>query len=278
MDSEQPATDFRVGMVSKRLKRVRRIIPVLSGKGGVGKSVVAATLAVLLRRAGFTVGLLDADVYGPSSALLLGGRARPKEGGEGLVPPTVNGVEIMSVDLYAPGRPIPLTGRSAADMLREMLALTDWGGLDFLIIDMPPATADIMMLVTSLRGRGLEALVVTTPDRLSLSVAKRVLSLLASGEIQVAGVVGNMCGRGVEGDHERLGALTGRFGVPLAGELPYDTGVLASVEADDVGGLSSTKFAEALQRTVVPHLCTRTGARNRHVNRHRGCPTGDFES
>lgn len=119
-------SDFRQGMIRRRLSRVRQVLLVLSGKGGVGKSVVSATLAALLAKSGFDVGLLDADIYGPSSALLFSTDTLPEEGKGGLTPPITRGVKIMSVDLFASGRPLPLTGYGARQVLIELLALTDW--------------------------------------------------------------------------------------------------------------------------------------------------------
>lgn len=249
--------DFREGMIAQRLHSVRMILLVLSGKGGVGKSVVSATLAAIFEEAGFAVGLMDADIYGPSSALILGAHTRPIEGKSGLIPPAVRGVRIMSIDLFAPGRPVPLTGKGAIEVIREMLALTSWGNLDYLLIDMPPATADITMLLTSLRKRKLAAFVVTTPDRLSLAVAHRVMQLLHSGEVPVAGVLENMhrpYHRGGAGDDEGPTRLAEEFGAVFLGELPYDLGILSSAGSGDVRKLLKTKFAHALRKAVQGYL------------------------
>jgi ATP-binding protein involved in chromosome partitioning len=249
--------DFREGMIAKRLRDVRMIFLVLSGKGGVGKSVVSATLAALFAKTGLGVGLLDADIYGPSSALLFGTRTRPKEGKAGLIPTVVSGVRIMSVDLFAPGRVVPLTGVGAREVVREMLALTHWGPLDYLIIDMPPATADITMLFTSLRRKNLGAFVVTTPDKLSLAVARRVLQLLDSGRVPVVGVFGNMHrthrGRGAR-DDDGPRRLAEEFDTRFLGKLPFDTKLAAAADGGSIEGLLHTKFAETLSRSVESYL------------------------
>lgn len=244
-------------MISRRIHGVKVIILVLSGKGGVGKSVVSATLAVLLKEAGLAVGLMDADVYGPSSALIFGANTRPSEGKEGLVPPVAAGVKIMSVDLFATGMPAPLTGAGAREVITEMLALTCWGSLDYLIIDMPPATADITMLLTSLHKSEVTALVVVTPDRLSLTVAHRVLQLLYAGRVPIAGVLGNMY-RSHPGstskDDEGPKKLAKEFEVEFLGKLPYDDEVLSAVHEGDVGRLLKTTFANALRRSVKTYI------------------------
>jgi ATP-binding protein involved in chromosome partitioning len=243
-------------MIAKRLRGVKMILLVLSGKGGVGKSVVSAVLAALLEETGLAIGLLDADIYGPSSALLFGTSDRPTEGKDGLIPPVARRVKIMSVDLFAPGKPIPLTGVGARDVLSEMLALTHWGSLDYLVIDMPPATADIMMLLTSLRMSKLTSFVVTTPDRMSLAVAHRVLQLLDSGMIPIKGVIGNMHrphgASGIKNDDGPV-RLAEEFEVPFLGKLPFDMEVLSAVEEGGVEGLLATSFADALRRLVKDH-------------------------
>jgi len=235
-------------MIDRRLAKVKKVVLVMSGKGGVGKSVVSATLAAILGKAGYSVGLLDADIYGPSAALLLGAHSKPEEGSRGLIPPRVHGINVMSVDLFAPGEPVPLTGKAAVQVITEMLALTYWGPLDFLIVDMPPATGDIMMLLTSLRARGLAAIVVSMPDNLSLTVARRVLELLRSGGIPVLGVLGNMVGRGSADRGPRK--LAGEFHAKFLGNLPYDADVRKAVDKGNTRILLQTRFAQALKGSM----------------------------
>jgi ATP-binding protein involved in chromosome partitioning len=248
----ESAPDFRRGMIGKRLKGVKKLLLVMSGKGGVGKSVVSATLAAILSSSGFKVGLMDADIYGPSSALLFDAREPPDEGPEGLIPPEKSGVKIMSVDLFAPGRPVPLTGSASQQVLLELLALTDWGELDCLVVDMPPATADIMMSLTSLGKQEVAAVVVTMPDKLSTTVAHRVLEILKSGRIQTVGILGNMLrtsGPGFSHSSE-LRKLAKEFNTRLLGLLPYDAGVTMAVEGHGIEGLVATRFAKQLERSM----------------------------
>ena len=233
------------------------VVLVLSGKGGVGKSVVSAALAAQLAKEGKRVGLMDADIYGPSAALLFNTRALPDERAGGLTPPVASGVELMSVDLFASGRPIPLTGRGAGQAILELLALTDWGRLDFLIVDMPPATGDIMLTLTSLGKKELEAIVVVMPDVLSTSVAHRVLDLLHSGGIRTMGVLENMSRTTASAVVSGQGgpkALAKEFDVPFLGVLPYDPAVAEAVEKKDVGALIATRFAAALRTSVGSRL------------------------
>jgi len=258
MSESDSVPDFRQGMIKRRLSDVRHVLLVLSGKGGVGKSVVSATLAAQLAASGFKVGLLDADIYGPSSALLFGTGTLPEEGKGGLTPPVSRGVKIMSVDLFASGRPLPLTGYGARQVLVELLALTHWGELDCLVADMPPATGDIMQVLTSLGGAQPSGLVVSMPDRLSTAVAHRVLELLRSEKVPTIGVLENMHRpgpgqvRGIRGPAR----LAREFGVPFLGALPFDSGVTNAVEQADVGALLKTEFAEKLRRATLPYMKT----------------------
>jgi len=256
MNEPSSPTDFRKGMIGRRLKRIGRVVLVLSGKGGVGKSVISAALAEILAMEGFRVGLLDADVYGPSSALIFGVHAFPKEQEEGLVPPTSSGVKLMSVDLFASGRPVPITGPATIQVLTEILALTDWGELDYLLVDMPPATGDIMMFITSLGKRKSTALVVSMSDRLSTSVSRRVLTLLRSERFRVIGILGNMERVGVHTPKgtSSLDALAEASGVPLLGVLPFDEDVTTAVEKGDIDSLVRTRFAEVLKASVSRHI------------------------
>jgi ATP-binding protein involved in chromosome partitioning len=242
-------------MVRRRISKIGKVVVVLSGKGGVGKSVLSASLALLMRKAGYRVGLLDADIYGPSAALLLGTRKRPREGKGGLVPPTVAGVKVMSVDLIALGVPLPLMGHEASEVILEMLALTDWGVLDFLVVDMPPSTADILMAVTSLGTDRVVALVVTTPDGLASSVTHRTLELVRSENIPVLGLLENNQSRPTE---HRLGRgarnLADEFGIAMLGSIPYDGEILRFVDSKSPGLLSKTAFARAVGSALLGRL------------------------
>jgi len=254
MSDTEPELDFRFGMIRSRLNNVRRILLVLSGKGGVGKSVISATLAAMLAESGFKVGLMDADIYGPSSAILFNAKSPPLEGRRGLTPSLRQGVRLMSVDLFAPGRPIPLTGYGARQVMLELLALTHWGKLDYLVVDMPPATGDIMLTLTSLGRKELAAVVVTMPDRLSTTVARRVLQLLQGGGVLTIGVLENMRrpSRGGSASNRGGGArkLAQEFNIPLLGILPFDTAVSQAVESGDIRMLLSSRFASSLRRSA----------------------------
>jgi len=134
--------DARVSVIEKRLKNIKRIISVASGKGGVGKSLVASSLALNLSKKGFKIGLLDLDLYGPSSHIILGVKdVFPKEE-KGIIPPNVHGINFMSIVYFTEDKPSPFRGIDISNIIIELLAITQWGSLDFLIIDMPPGMGD----------------------------------------------------------------------------------------------------------------------------------------
>ncbi len=138
--------DPRISIINERLAKTKRIIAISSGKGGVGKSMVAATLALSLAGDGYKVGLFDLDFTGPSTHIILGvsKSVQPKEE-KGLVPPVVNGLAFMSLVYFVGDNPAPLRGADVSNALIELLAVTQWGALDYLIIDMPPGIGDAVL-------------------------------------------------------------------------------------------------------------------------------------
>jgi len=231
-------------VIPERLRGVARKVAVCSGKGGVGKTVVASLSALIAARRGLRVGLLDLDFHGPSSHAVLGaGGAEPVEE-RGLVPPTVAGVKLMSVDLFARGAPLPLRGSDVTNALIELLAVTRWGELDLLIIDAPPGTGDELLDALRL-VRGLEALVVTTPSRLSLGVVARLVALLKDAGAPILGVVENMRQEGAGGEVEE--AARG-WGVRYLGWLPYDP--LLEAALGDPERLLRTRVASRLEEVL----------------------------
>lgn len=182
----------------KRIAGVKKIVAIASGKGGVGKSTVAASLAETLARRGYRVGILDADIYGPSQPILFDveGYLPPvlDEGGEMMVPAESRGVKIMSIGFFIPpDNALIWRGPMATGALRQLVRQTVWGELDFLLIDMPPGTGDIHLSVVhelSIDG----AVIVSTPGRLALADVKRGVEMFRSEGIAVPvlGVVENM--------------------------------------------------------------------------------------
>ncbi|MCP8308261.1 MAG: P-loop NTPase [archaeon] len=242
--------DFRDEMIKRRFERIDQTILITSGKGGVGKSMVAATMAALMAKAGMSVGLLDADVYGPSSAFIFGVRSLPREDRHGLVPPVSNGVKVMSLDLFIAGRPLPMSGRGARQIIKEVLALTDWGTLDCLIVDTPPGTGDVLMTLIKTIGDRSGSIVVTLPTALSKSVVRRVIEILLATQIPLFGVLENMSyianSKARPLGHGEGKSLALEFGLKFLGELPIDYKAAEAADAGDVQSLLQTDFARTL--------------------------------
>jgi ATP-binding protein involved in chromosome partitioning len=209
--------DPRTSVIDERLKRINRIIAVSSGKGGVGKSLVATTLALTLAREGCKVGLFDLDFTSPSTHIILGAKdAQPKEE-KGIVPPVVKGLEYMSLIYYCGDNAVPLRGADVSNALIELLAVTRWSTLDFLVIDMPPGIGDAVLDLIRLVKR-VEFLIVTTPSRLAFETVKKQASLLQELKVPMIGVVENMKMNSAKSIQQQ----TEKLGIAFLGEIPYD--------------------------------------------------------
>ncbi|MEM2098982.1 MAG: P-loop NTPase [Candidatus Bathyarchaeia archaeon] len=212
--------DPRIGIIDERLKRISRIIAVSSGKGGVGKSLIATVLALTLARKGFKVGLFDLDFTSPSTHIILTARdAQPKEE-KGIVPPTVKGLEYMSLIYYCGDSALPLRGADTSNALIELLAVTRWSQLDYLVIDMPPGMGDAVLDLVRLVPR-IEFLIITTPSRLAFETVRKQVRLLQELKVPIIGVVENMKMDTMQSIRQQ----TLDLGVAFLGEVPYDSQV-----------------------------------------------------
>jgi len=209
--------DPRTSIISERLASITRIIAVSSGKGGVGKSLVATTLALILFKEGCKVGLFDLDFTSPSTHTILGAKnARPTED-KGLIPPNINGLDYMSLIYYTNDQPAPLRGADTSNALIELLAVTRWGQLDYLILDMPPGIGDAVLdLIRFVKC--VEFIIVTTPSQLAFETVKKLSSLLKDLEVPIVGVVENM--KMDQGDTIRQ--KTEKLGLNFLGGISYD--------------------------------------------------------
>ncbi len=211
---------------------VRNIIAVSSGKGGVGKSTTAVNLALALSRLGARVGLLDADVYGPSIPMMLGvSDARPEsDDGKTMAPVLAHGIKANSIGfLVGAGDATVWRGPMASKALAQILRETRWGDLDYLVVDLPPGTGDIQITIAQ-QVPTTGALVVTTPQNVALADAVKGISMFRKVDIPVLGVVENMsyhlcsqCGHqeALFGEGGGL-KVSGEHQVPLLGQLPLD--------------------------------------------------------
>lgn len=183
--------DPRPSVIEERLKNVKRVVAVTGWKGGIGKSVTACTLALLLAKKGYKTGLFDLDFAGASDHIILGAKGLfPKEE-KGLEPPVYEGVKFMSLVFFSENKAVPLRGANVSDAIIELLAITQWGELDFLVLDMPPGINDAALDVMRFARRA-EVLAVTTPSVIAHDVLERSLALYRSLKAPVLGVVENM--------------------------------------------------------------------------------------
>lgn len=239
--------DPRTTVINERLKRINRIIAVSSGKGGVGKSLVATTLALTLVHRGCKVGLFDLDFTSPSTHLIMGVKnVQPKED-KGIVPPKVKGLAYMSLVHFSGDQATPLRGADVSNALIELLAVTQWGELDFLVIDMPPGISDAVLDLVRLVKR-IEFLIVTTPSLLAFETVKKQVRLLQELKIPIIGVVENMKmnrAKNIEQETEKLGV---KF---LAG-IPYDPKVEEAI--GDETKLLDTRLAQGIRELATSKI------------------------
>ena len=218
---------------------IRTIIAVASGKGGVGKSTIAVNLAVALGRRGLAVGLLDADIYGPSVPTLLGITGRGKLEGKRLQPATAHGIKALSMGMMTdPAKAIIWRGPMAASAMTQMVEQADWGVLDVLVIDLPPGTGDIQLtMAQKLKPTG--AVIVSTPQDLALIDARRAMAMFAEVGVPVLGLVENMSSFacpacGVRTDifgHGGAEAAAAAAGIAFLGGVPLDLAIRVASDA-----------------------------------------------
>lgn len=212
---------------------VKNIIPVASGKGGVGKSTVSANIALALASTGSKVGLLDADVYGPSIPLIMGSQGGPQQGGRGILPVMAHGLPIISTGFFIrKDQAVVWRGPMLAKMVEQLTNQVEWGELDYLIIDLPPGTGDVQLsLCQRLALTG--ALVVTTPQPMAVNVAEKAIIMFQQLKTPLLGVVENMSyyESRATGEREYIfgsgGAkrISERWDIPVLGQIPLATTV-----------------------------------------------------
>jgi ATP-binding protein involved in chromosome partitioning len=215
------------------IPNVKNTVAVASGKGGVGKSTVAANLAVALQRTGATVGLMDTDVYGPSVPVLMGGSAAPTVVDGKIEPPVEYGIKLISMAYFLPrGEAVIWRGPMLHKTIQQFLGDVRWGELDYLIIDLPPGTGDIQLSLSQtipLTG----AVIVSTPQDLALAVASKAIAMFQKLNVPILGIVENMsyylcpkCGHREDiFGHGGAREAANKLGLPFLGEIPLDVKV-----------------------------------------------------
>ncbi|MBA3678107.1 MAG: Mrp/NBP35 family ATP-binding protein [Sphingosinicella sp.] len=213
--------DVRIAMTADKIDR--KLIAVGSGKGGVGKSTLSANLAVALARTGRKVGLIDADIYGPSQPRIMGNEAKPEAVGKQIIPIETHGVKMLSIgQLVDPGTALAWRGPMASSALGQLLE-GDWGDAEILVIDLPPGTGDVQLSLLQ-KWKPAGAVIVSTPQDLALIDATRAIDLFRKMQVPILGLVENMAG----------------YACPHCGEIsdPFGTGgAEAAAKAMDIAFL-----------------------------------------
>ena len=251
LGEREDVDEVRVAMTAER--KARRLIAVGSGKGGVGKSTLTANLAIALARKGRKVGLVDADIYGPSQQVLLGtGETKPEARDEKLVPvPTRFGVPLLSMgQLIGPGRAIAWRGPMVGKALSQLID-AHWGDAEVILIDLPPGTGDVQLTMVQ-KYRPAGAVLVSTPQDLALIDAARAGQFFEAAGVPVIGLVENMAGYacphcGEVSDPFGSGgveAAAGRLELPFLGRIPLELAIRQGSDAGDPPAASDTAQAE----------------------------------
>jgi len=255
-------TQVRVALTASQPGR--KLIAIGSGKGGVGKSTLAANLAIALARSGKKVGLIDADIYGPSQPKLLGSDAKPEAEGDRLIPVAAHGLHFLSLgQLVSAGHALAWRGPMATGALARLVE-ADWGDAEYLIVDLPPGTGDVQLSLIQ-RAKPDGALIVSTPQDLSLIDATRAIDLFGKTSVPVLGIIENMAGYqcphcGETSDPFGQGgaeASAATLGVPFLGRLPLSASLRAASDAGTPPAAETGPAADAfteLARRLLDEL------------------------
>jgi ATP-binding protein involved in chromosome partitioning len=247
------------------LPGVANVIPIASGKGGVGKSTVSANLAVALAQTGARVGLLDADVYGPSIPMIMGATEAPQRGGRGIMPVMCHGVKIISTGFFTkPDQAVVWRGPMLSKMLTDLARQVEWGELDYLLVDLPPGTGDVQLTLcqqVALTG----AVIVTTPQPVAAAIAEKAIIMFEQLKTPILGIIENMAYYESRKTGERdliFGAggaatLAHKWKTPLLAQVPLATTVRETSDSGtpivlaDPDAPAAKAFVEAAAKLVA---------------------------
>lgn len=257
---------------------VKNLVAVASGKGGVGKTTVAVNLAIALKNMGATVGLMDADVYGPNVPLMLGSTDQPRAVDERtIIPVEAYGLKMISMGLLNPGdKPLVWRGPMLHSVMQQFLRSVRWGELDYLIVDLPPGTGDVQLsLIQSVSVTG--AVLVTTPSLVALADVRKAIEMFRQVNVEILGVVENMsyfscphCNGRIDvfghGEGERMARM---FGVPFLGEIEIDPQIRIG---GDTGKPVASLGEDAPGSTSMYAMARNVAARLAVVNQAAGAP------
>ncbi len=274
---DRPAAATPSSTKADGLSGVRHIIAVGSGKGGVGKSTIAVNLAVALAQQGLAVGILDADIYGPSLPTLLGLKGKPETQDKKLLPKQAHGVKAMSIGLLIdPDTAMIWRGPMATSALQQLMTDVVWGALDVLVLDLPPGTGDIQLSLTQ-RTKLSGAVIVSTPQDLALIDARKAITMFQKVNVPILGLIENMshyictsCGTradifGTGGAHDMARA----HNIEFLGDIPLHIDVRSASDAGTPIMVSAPLSAEAM---AIKNIAAKI-AQGLHMNTPAKMPT-----
>ncbi|HEY0308772.1 MAG TPA: Mrp/NBP35 family ATP-binding protein [Acidobacteriaceae bacterium] len=244
------------------LPGVAHVVAIGSGKGGVGKTTASVNIAVALAKLGYKVGLIDADIYGPNVPMMLGATRQPNIVGDNRIEPlTAHGVKFISVGLISPGdKPMVMRGPMLHQIIRQFLQQVEWGELDYLLVDLPPGTGDVVIsLVQTVPLTG--AVVVSTPSDVSLQDARKALEMFHQVNVPVLGIIENMSHFSCPHCHEMIDIFsTGgaertakQFDVSFLGSLELDPEIRAGGDTGMPVALGGPESTRAKQFYNIAH-------------------------
>ncbi len=272
LQSGWEVTSRSTGEARKLIPEVKNALAVASGKGGVGKSTVAANLATSLHSLGATVGLMDADVYGPSIPKLMGGRETPQVTPENrIIAPEMRGIKLISMGYFLPRDDAVIwRGPMLHKMIQDFLGLVEWGALDYLVIDLPPGTGDVQLsLCQTIPLTG--AVVVSTPQDLALEVASKAIAMFKKLNTPVLGIVENMsyfqCPHCGERDdifgHGGARQASLKLSYPFLGEIPLASVIRQRSDGGEPIALDSESEYGQAYRNIALQTAREVAAANR---------------
>ncbi|MBN1786355.1 MAG: Mrp/NBP35 family ATP-binding protein [Candidatus Methanofastidiosa archaeon] len=249
--------------IEERMSKIKRKIAIASGKGGVGKSLVSGLIATYLAKKGNKVGILDADITGPSIPKMFGVDGLPGQGQDGIIPPVSEwGIKIMSLSLvlHDNSSAVIWRGPMVANAIRQFMSDIDWGELDYLIVDLPPGTSDAPLTVMqSMKLDGM--VVVTSPQQLAFEIVRKAISMSKTMNVKVLGLVQNMayalcpkCGEKFElfgkDDGETLAELAE---VPYLGSIPLDPFISKYADSGDIESYDGA-FVDGIMENLLKNI------------------------
>jgi ATP-binding protein involved in chromosome partitioning len=236
--------DPRIIAINERVKSIRNVIAVVSGKGGVGKSIISTIMALQLSRMGYKVGLLDTDFTSPSTHIILNAEELTPKEDKGVIPPEIHGLKYMTITYYTKDNPAPLRGIDVSNALIELLSITRWGKLDYLIIDAPPGISDITLDLLRINWR-IKFIVVATPSKLALETVRKLIKLLEEQGGDIIGIIVNMV-MGIEATEYRSLGKRVLVEIPFQQDLEDKIGDVEELLESMIG----RKVKEALKLIV----------------------------